>query len=103
MSQQATGCRATPGMMSTRSHSSSGSVRSSPNSDFMASMRGSDKRHQKLLMMQKKMQVGDAMQKKLRMERSLSPIKGGRISTPDIMKTVNQELDTLITLEDFQM
>ena len=91
-------------MMSTRSsQSSSSSVRSSPNSDFMASMKNSDKRHQKLLMMQKKMQVGDAMQKKLRMERSLSPVKGGRISTPDIMKTVNKELDSLITLEDFQM
>jgi hypothetical protein len=69
----------------------------------MTSMKNSDKRHQKLLMMQKKMQVGDAMQKKLRMERSLSPVKGGRISTPDIMKTVNKELDSLITLEDFQM
>ena len=41
-------------MMSTRSsHSSASSVRSSPNSDFMTSMKNSDKRHQKLLMMQK--------------------------------------------------
>jgi len=61
-----------------------------------------DKRHKKLLMMQKKMQMGDAMQKKMRMERSLSPMKGGRLSTPDIMKTVNAELDTMISIDDFQ-
>ena len=90
-------------MMSSRSHSSHGSVSARASPDFMATMETSDKRHKKLLMMQKRMQVGDAMQKKLRMERSLSPMKGGRISTPDIMKTVNAELDTLITLEDFQM
>ena len=38
----------------------------------------------------------------MRMERSLSPVKGGRISTPDIIKTVNAELDTMITMDDFQ-
>ena len=86
-------------MMSTRSPSSVGSARGP---DFMQSMERADKRHKKLLMMQKKIQVGDAMQKKMRMERSLSPVKGGRISTPDIIKTVNAELDTMITMDDFQ-
>ena len=85
--------------MSTRSPSSVGSARGP---DFMQSMERADKRHKKLLMMQKKIQVGDAMQKKMRMERSLSPVKGGRISTPDIIKTVNAELDTMITMDDFQ-
>jgi hypothetical protein len=68
----------------------------------MTTMTTADKRHQKLLMMQKKMQIGDAMQKKLRMERSMSPVKGGRLSTPDIMHTVNKELDTLLSMDDFK-
>ena len=89
-------------MSTARSNTSNhgGSVAAS--SDFMVSMSTGDKRHKKLLMMQKKMQMGDAMQKKIRMERSLSPMKGGRISTPDIMRTVNSELDTMISMDDFK-
>lgn len=63
------------------------------------SMDGADKRHRRLLLLQKKMQMSDAMEKKLQMS-SKQAGGNGRLSS-SLIQTINDELDKAITAEDF--
>ena len=66
---------------------------------FGQAMAKADKRQQKLLLMQKKMQMNDALQKRVRMEQR-SVQKSSRLGTPDLIQTVSDEVDKMMDSVD---
>ena len=67
---------------------------------FIDKISTADRRHKKLLMMQKKMQLSEAMQKKLRMDQA--GLTQGRMRTPELIRTANLEVDKMMNMDDFR-
>jgi hypothetical protein len=79
-------------------------TRRSSVSGFSESLDGAGKRQKKLLMLQKKMQMSDAMEKRMQLEHfkaSGTGGKGGRLSS-EMMKSIGSELDKVLNNEDFR-